>query len=359
MLYAVIMAGGSGTRFWPASTHDMPKQFLDLFGNGTMIQETVRRMAPLVPADRIVVVTNDRFVDIVKEQLPELPEDHIIGENVAKNTAPCIALAAGIIEKKSPGSTIIVLPSDHVITNEKEFIQVMSVAAEKAQAGNNLVTIGIEPNKPETGYGYIQFDEPSKVELSGKSVYEVKTFAEKPDKKTAQMFLESGDFLWNSGMFVWRCDTILKATAEYIPTISAELKAIEADLGTSKQGEAIKQFYTACPSISIDYGVMEKADTVFVVPGSFGWNDVGSWTAVHELMDKDSNGNVLQAPFAKAAQSRNSMVSSKGKKIIALVGLDNVAVVETENAILVVNLKQAQHVKEISTNLEGEYAQFK
>lgn len=354
MVYAVIMAGGSGTRFWPESKSSRPKQFLELIGNGTMIQQTAKRISPLIPAERIMVVTNDNYVDLVKEQLPDVPEDQIIGEVVAKNTAPCVVLSAALIKKMDPSATLVVLPADHVIQNEAAFLNILKTAIGTAEAQSALVTIGIEPNKPETGFGYIQGGIASS---DGKS-HKVARFTEKPDLKTAESFLEQGGFFWNSGMFVWKASKLLEEATKYTPDISQAI--ISSGLsGEQPHGRTnIDEFYRSCPSISVDYGIMEQSADVYVVPGEFGWNDVGSWSAVYELLEKDQQGNALKAKWVKTVETENCLVSSKSEKLIATVGLKNIAVVETDNAILVLNLEKSQGVKEIVNGLKDDFERF-
>lgn len=351
MLHAVIMAGGSGTRFWPRSTQARPKQFLNLFGDRTMLQTTVDRIEKLVPAERVWIITNDRYVDLVQRQLPDVPASNIVGEPVAKNTAPCVALAAALIEDRDPEGTMIVLPADHHIEDPDTFIDILETAAAKAQ-DDALVTIGIKPDRAETGYGYIEFDDDTTEEHEGREVKKVNQFREKPDLQKARQFLYSGNFLWNSGMFIWKADTVLKQFGKHLPDVQKQLDQLSPKIGTDAQPDAINAFYHGCPSISIDYGIMEKADTVFVVPGEFGWNDVGSWRAVYDLREKDENGNVIQAETATLTESTNNLIQSDSGKMIALVGVENLAVVETDKAILVCNLDEAQGVKEIVGQLK-------
>jgi mannose-1-phosphate guanylyltransferase len=354
MLYAVIMAGGVGSRFWPASTRQFPKQFLHLFGERTMIQNTVDRLERVIPKERVLVVTNERYVDLVKEQLPEVPENQILGEPVGRNTAPCVALAAAWLAEHDPEATMAVLPADHHILNSDRFCEILSAASEKAESKGSLVTIGIEPNRPETGYGYIQFDDTTEEQVQKDTVHPVKNFTEKPDLATAETFLKSGDYLWNSGMFIWSAQTILQEFHQHLPEINALLPALRKGIKDGKQDEAIAEFYDASPSISVDYGIMEKAEHVYVIPGSFGWNDVGSWKAVYELGEKDEQGNVLKHDLTIMEGSRNSYVSSVSDKLIALVGMDHVAVVETEDALLICDLNNAQGVKHIVNALRAD-----
>ncbi|MCW9705748.1 mannose-1-phosphate guanylyltransferase [Fodinibius salsisoli] len=352
MLHAVIMAGGSGTRFWPRSTQEHPKQFLNLFGDRTMLQKTVDRIEELIPAERTWVITNERYEDLVHEQLPDVPLQNIVGEPMPKNTAPCVALAAALIHDQDPDGTMVVLPADHLIEDTETFLAVLETAQAKAKAGENLITVGIEPGHPETGYGYIEFDKDSSGIYAGREVKKVHQFREKPDKEKAQEFLDSGNFLWNSGMFVWTTSTILKEFDRFQPEIKKEADKLQNSVGTDSQDEAINTFYQNCPSISIDYGIMESSNNVFVVPGSFGWNDVGSWKAVYELRSKDENKNVIETETAALTNAGGNLIQSKSGKMIALVGVENLAVVETDDAILVCNLNEAQGVKQIVNQLK-------
>jgi mannose-1-phosphate guanylyltransferase len=347
------MAGGSGTRFWPKSTKALPKQFLDLFGEGTMIQNTANRIKEIIPQERILVVTNEDYVPIVKEQLPKVPSENIVGEPVAKNTAPCVAIAAELLYKKDPEAVMVVLPADHHITEPDAFNQFLRTAVAKAESGEHLVTIGINPSRPETGFGYIHAEGSQEESLEGNVVHTVKAFTEKPDLPTAEKFVESGDYFWNSGMFIWRADTVLKEIEKHLPAMYEEVKLASPEFYGDMHDAAVNDFYHACESISIDYGIMEKAGSVFVVPGEFGWNDVGSWTAVYELAEKDKLGNSVKALYASFAGSENNLVFSNSEKMISLVGMDNVAVVETDDAILVCDLNSAQGVKQIVEHLKS------
>lgn len=351
MLHAVIMAGGAGTRFWPKSTEAHPKQFLSIFGDRTMMQSTVDRIEPLIPAERVWVITNDKYVNLVQEQLPDVPDKNIVGEIVARNTAPCVAAAASLIQARDPEGTMVVLPADHQISEPEKFISVLEAANAKAQEDDALVTIGIKPDHPETGYGYIEFDKDTSESHEGHEVKKVNQFREKPDAETARKFIDAGNFLWNSGMFIWKASTILRNFAKHLPKVDEQIKTLSDNLGPENNKKAIDSFYRECPSISIDYGIMEKADSVFVVPGSFGWNDVGSWRAVYELRDKDENGNAIQTSTAALADSSNNLIHSQSGKMIALVGVEDLAVVETEDAILVCKLDQSQGVKKVVKQL--------
>lgn len=354
MLHAVIMAGGTGTRFWPRSTEAKPKQFLNIFGDRTMLQATVDRISALIPPENVWVITNDRYVDLVQEQLPDVPAQNIVGEAVAKNTGPCVAAAAALVQEKDPDGTMVVLPADHVITEPDTFLSILETAESKAEDGESLVTIGIKPDHPETGYGYIEFNSDDTETHEGREVKKVNQFREKPDIETAQEFLDEGNFLWNSGMFVWQASTILKQFEEHLPSVYSEVEKLRPSIGGDTQKEAIDEFYHGCPNISVDYGIMEQAQKVYVVPGSFGWNDVGSWRAVYELRNKDENGNVIQTDTAEFADAQNNLIQSDSGKMIALVGVEDLAVVETETAILVCKLDASQGVKTVVNRLRKD-----
>jgi len=354
MLHAVIMAGGSGTRFWPRSTEAHPKQFLNIFGDRTMLQSTVDRIKNLIPSERVWVITNQRYVDLVQEQLPDVPAGNIVGEPIAKNTAPCVALAATLIQDQDPDATMVVLPADHLVGEPSTFISILQTAAAKAADGQTLVTIGIKPSHPETGYGYIEFNEEISETHKGREVKKVNQFREKPDLETAKEFIDSGNFLWNSGMFVWKTSAIIKEFELHLPDIHEQIEDLQPTIGSEDQEEAISTFYHGCTSISIDYGIMEQAQNVFVVPGSFGWNDVGSWKAVYDLRSKDEHGNVILSDTSTLADSSNNLIQSESGKLIALVGVDNMAIVETDKAILVCELDNSQGVKKVVNQLRKD-----
>lgn len=346
------MAGGVGSRFWPKSRKANPKQFLNLIGDKTLLQNTINRISPIIPVERTLVITNQDYTGLVKEQIPAIPDENIIGEPVARNTAPCIAFAAAWLLNKDPDATLVVLPADHYINDEKTYLKILSVAIEKAEKDESLVTIGIKPSRPETGYGYIQINDKEDVTDQNVPVHLVKTFAEKPDISTAVKFLESGDFLWNSGMFIWKVQTIFKAFQNYLPEVHEEAVKVRHELQDGDRDKAIHQFYQNCISISIDYGIMEKAEAVYVVPGDFGWNDVGSWMALYELEDKDENGNVVQAENYTLVDSDNCYISTPNDKLVAMVGLQGIALIETEDALLLCRLDAAQDVKQAYEQLD-------
>ena len=349
---AVIMAGGVGTRFWPRSREKYPKHLLQIFGKGTMIQNTVKRLEPLVQPRNVYVVTNRLQKGAVVKQLPQVPEENIIVEPVGRNTAPCIGLAALHVRKEHPDAVMIVLPADHLIHNDDEFRRILSVAVDTAGESSSLLTIGIPPTHPETGYGYIQFRSEPGAEnpYYDRGVRQVKTFAEKPNQQTAEQFLASGDFLWNSGMFVWRADTILAQIAKCLPDTYAELMKLDREIGTAHYQQTLEVVYGVIRGISIDYGVMEKAEKVFVIPGGFGWNDIGSWDEVYRVSGKDDSGNSITGKVIQK-DTKNSYIYSPDK-VVATVGVEDLIIVNTDDALLVVRRGRSQDVKEISDYLK-------
>ena len=349
MNYAVIMAGGAGTRFWPKSRISRPKQFLSLFGKKTMLQKTIGRLQGFIDPKNVLVITNESYLQIVADQAPDLEEEHIIGETVARNTAPCVAAAAALLYKKDPDAVMIVLPADHEIGKPDEFIQTLKTAVSAAEKYNSLVTIGIHPDRPETGYGYIQRGEKPLIENG--AVYPVVKFEEKPNLERAEKFLKSGDYLWNGGIFIWKVSSIVDSFKKHMPEIYGLMNDLMDSDATS--GE-IDHFYRSCPSISVDYGIMEKAENVQVVPGSFEWNDVGSWKAVHDLSEKDENRNAKGDANTFFHKTSNSLIHSESNKLITLVGVENLAVVETEDSIMVINLDNAQDVKEVYEKIKSD-----
>lgn len=345
MKYAVIMAGGIGSRFWPRSRKAHPKQFLNVLGDTTLIQNTVARIQGVVPIENTFIVTNAAYVDLVRDQLPALPPENVLAEPIGRNTAPCIEYAAEKIYARDREGVMIVLPSDHVITNTRRFHEVLNVAVERAAEPGALVTIGINPTHPETGYGYIQFDGSLEDADDLPNAHEVKTFAEKPDVATAERFLDSGDFLWNSGMFIWRADTIRDEIERHAPQVYDAFRPLREAIGTEKEVEAVNQAYRRSPHISIDYGVMERADKVFVVPGSFGWSDVGDWRAVYEHSKKDEHGNAIQGNVIVHDSSRTLVQA--GERLVVLVGVHDLVVVDTKDAMLVGRREAMQQVKNV------------
>ena len=328
--YVVIMAGGVGSRFWPYSRKYRPKQFLDVLDTGSsLIQLTNDRFKNICPQENVYVVTNDSYVDLVKSHIPELSDDQILSEPVGKNTAPCIAYASYKIASKNPNANIIVTPSDHTVFKAKEFEDTVEVAIGEVSSTDHIVTIGIKPSRPETGYGYIQF-----LPEGDRSIKKVKTFTEKPELELAMKFLESGDFVWNAGIFIWNVNTIKSAFESYLPDMAELFDAGGGSYFTDRESEFIKDVYAQCKNISIDYGVMEKASNVYVVEADFGWSDIGSWATLHELKSKDENNNVFEANTL-AYDTKDCIIQGPEEKLIVVQGLEGYLVADIDNVLLV------------------------
>ena len=344
MLCALIMAGGKGTRFWPLSTEEKPKQFLNLIGEETMIQMTVNRIKPIIPIERVFVCTGEMYVDLVKEQLPELPEQNIIIEPEGRNTAPCIALSAFVIKKYYKDANMIVLPSDHLISDEDEFRNVIKNADEFVKENKEaIITLGMEPTRAETGYGYIRYGKDEK-EINNHKVIKVDAFVEKPNKEKAKAYIKEGNYLWNGGMFLWSADNILNQIEKYSNDTYKALKDIETVANEEIQ-ELINNNYHKTEAISIDYAVMEKSESIYVVPSRFGWDDVGSWEALDRYREKDDKGNVLVGS-AKVVDSHGNLVISSSHDIV-VEGLKDIYVIENDGKILVGNKSNVANVKEL------------
>ncbi|WP_295214122.1 mannose-1-phosphate guanylyltransferase [Ruminococcus sp.] len=346
---AVIMAGGRGERFWPKSRTNYPKQFLSLTEDGeTMIQKTVKRLLPIVAIEDIFVVTNVSYAALVQEQLPSLPAENVLTEPCARNTAPCIGLAAAVIRKKYGEAMMLVLPSDHLIRYEEMYIDTLRQAVAVAEKDENLVTIGITPTYPETGYGYINFARDTALEMPG--VYRVERFVEKPDLETAKEYLASHRYLWNSGMFVWKTSSILANIQKLMPDIYDGLTRIEAAVGTADYESVLEAEYQAFRSESIDFGVMEKAENIYTLPGSFGWDDVGNWLAVERINATNEYGNYIEGDVITIGTERSTICG--GKRLIAAVGIENLIVVDTDDAVLICAKDSTQDVKKVIENLK-------
>ena len=353
MRFAVIMAGGRGERLWPLSRKETPKQFLKLLGEQTMLQETVERIAPLIPHEKIYVVVGEEHVGIVHEQLPMLPARNIIVEPRGRGTAPCVGLAALRLSRIDPEGVMIVLPADHVVQDKKRFLKLLEDAMTVAAAGSHLVTLGITPDRPATGYGYIQAFKPFAAGdlSSGSEVLEVERFTEKPDKETAEQFLDEGGYFWNSGMFVWRVDTILHEMKAHMPKLHAGLMAIENRIGAPDYEEVLERIYRRQDVTSIDCGVMEKSNRVLVLPtGEIGWSDIGDWSALNEVLKTDEEGNVIQASHI-GIDTSNSIILSKHtsdrERLVATLGLSDLIIIDTDDILLVMDKTRAQEVKRI------------
>ena len=348
------MAGGAGMRFWPMSTAAYPKQFIDFFGTGkSLLQMTVERFKSLIPIENFYVVTSERYFQIVKSQVPELKDDQILLEPFRRNTAPCIAYATYKIKYRNPEATIVVTPSDHLILNEKSFAEHIQSAISCATSNAWLLTLGIQPTRPETGFGYIQCDEHNRY-LPDPRISKVKLFTEKPQLELAKSFIESGDFLWNAGIFVWKLPVILKAFETYLPDINNLFKSIENELYTENEKMAISRIYTECTSISIDYGIMEKSENVNVLASDFGWSDLGTWSTLHENLKQDDNKNVLLAPNNNAFvyKCSNSIISVPKDKVVVADGLDNYIVAVTDDVVLICRKDEEQNIRQFVTDVQ-------
>jgi mannose-1-phosphate guanylyltransferase len=348
-MFAVIMAGGKGARFWPRSREKTPKHLLDISSERTMIRETVDRIRPLIPAERTLIVTGKSHAAELIRQLPEIPQENILIEPVGRNTAPCIGLAALHILRRVPDAVMLVLPSDHRIGDEAAFLRIIQTAAGAASQGDSLVTIGIRPTGPETGYGYIEQGEPFSSGGTAE-IFRVRSIREKPPREQAESFLAQGGFSWNSGMFVWKASTVMNAIGRFLPDLHRGLLQIREALGTDREAAVVRAVYKDQRAVSIDYGVMEKAKDVLVIPGAFGWSDLGSWDALWEVSEKDQNGNVVRGEFI-GVDAADSLIHSAGK-LIALVGVKDLLVVETKDALLICRRGRSQDVRKIVEILE-------
>lgn len=345
------MAGGVGARFWPRSREKSPKQLLEIVGRGTMIQNTVKRLEGVVDPRDIFIVTNKVQKGLVVKQLPYIPEENIIVEPVGRNTAPCIGLAALHVRRADPNAVMIVLPADHIIQDAEEFKRILALAAGTAKESSSLLTIGIHPTHPETGYGYIQmYDEQGDGNpYASKGVFKVKTFAEKPNLQTAERFLASGDFLWNSGMFVWRADVIMEEIQKCLPDLHSELLKIENTIGKPNYQSTLELAYGMLRGISVDYGIMEKSERVYVIPGRFGWSDIGSWDEVFRISGKDDKGNSITGKVIQR-DTTNSYIYSPDR-LVATIGISDLIVINIDDALLICKKDRSQDVKEISDYL--------
>lgn len=348
--YVVIMAGGIGSRFWPYSRNNYPKQFLDVLNTGqSLLQMTVARFKSICPPENIYIVTNKDYEGLVAAQLPELHADQILSEPVKRNTAPCVAFAAYKIRRKNPDATMVVAPSDHAIFHETEFVRSIEKALHAAEQGNKLITLGIKPNRPETGYGYIQY-----IEDAGAKMKKVKTFTEKPQLELARKFIESGDFVWNAGIFIWRAKDIIEAFEKYLPE-QAEIFEEGKDVYYTPDEESfIRKAYSQCRNISIDYGIMEKADNVYVLLADFGWSDLGSWNSLHEIhekKDKDNNvidGNVL------LFDSKECMLKGDDDRLIVVQGLEGYLVAQCDDVTLICKKDDEQRFREYVSEVKSK-----
>jgi mannose-1-phosphate guanylyltransferase len=340
------MAGGIGSRFWPFSRTNNPKQFQDILGTGkTLIQQTIARFDGVCPKENIYIVTNQDYFGIVKEQLPFLADDQILTEPIMRNTAPCIAYACCKINAKNPHANIVVAPADHVITKPDVFKEVIITALSHTAQYDVLVTIGITPSRPDTGYGYIQLESDTERFPKVGELTPIRLFTEKPNLELAKEFLESGDFLWNAGIFIWNVKTILNKFLKHLPEVYAYFDQIKDKYYTSEENQAVANAYYHVRSISIDYGIMETADDKYVLPSEFGWSDLGTWKSLHELSQKDANGNAIQGDVI-TYETSNTIIKTPKERLVIVQGLENFIVAEYDNVLLICEKDQEQRIKD-------------
>ena len=353
--YCVIMAGGTGVRFWPVSRAAKPKQFLDVVDTGkTFIQSTYERFLKVVPKENILIVTGDRYRDIVMEQLPDLESRNLLLEPYARNTAPCIAYATYTLLQRDPQARVVVTPSDHMIDNEELFVETICNAFDYIEEKDMLMTLGVLPTRPDTNYGYVQAYGGSDVYKNDKPM-QVKTFTEKPDKELAKVFISTGEFFWNAGIFVWKAEAIRKEMEKYLPEVTGLFNGWENVLGTAIEKEFIERAYTDCRNISIDYGVMEKATNVHVMPSDFGWSDLGTWGSLYELSEKDENSNVTLHCDATYYDSHGNIVTLPEGHLAVVQGLEDCIVAESEGVLLICKKDAEQQIRQFFMDAEMKH----
>lgn len=352
--YCVIMAGGVGTRFWPMSRKDHPKQFIDILGTGeTLIQQTYNRFKGICPEDNIFIVTNTDYKELVKIQLPNIKDDRILCEPSRRNTAPCIAYASHKIASLDPDAIIVVAPSDHIITREDVFIDHIHTGLEAAASNKWLITLGIKPTRPDTGYGYIQFDEKDHWKHD-KRLCKVVTFTEKPELEMAKSFLKSGEFLWNSGIFIWSLQSVMTAFESHLPEVQQIFTEGAHLYNTPDETTFIANAYTVCKSISIDYGVMEKADNVRVMVSDFGWSDLGTWGSLYDTREKNSDGNTIVGNNVMTYDSKNCIINMPSGKLAVIQGMEDYIVVEEDNILLICKRSEEQQIRQFVNDVKVE-----
>ena len=346
--HLVIMAGGVGSRFWPMSTAERPKQFIDVLGVGrTLLQLTVDRFGSLIDKEHIWVVTNQKYVNLVHQQLPEVPIGNILCEPCRRNTAPCIAYVSWRIKAQDPKANIVVTPSDHIVINVQEFQRVISSCMSFTYDSDAIVTLGMKPTRPETGYGYIQADL-SATSLRNKSIYRVDSFREKPDLDTAKQYIQKNNYFWNAGIFIWNVSTIVNAFRIYQPKMTKIFDSLQHTLGTDMEQTAINERFPMCENISVDYAIMEKAEEIFVCPADFGWSDLGTWGALQEQSKHDLNGNACIGSNISVFETRNCIIHTTQEKKVVVQGLDGYVVAENDDTLLICKLSEEQRIKQFS-----------
>ena len=342
------MAGGVGSRFWPMSTEERPKQFIDVLGTGrTLLQLTVERFGQLVPAENVWVVTNKKYADIVSKQLPDMPQGNILCEPCRRNTAPCIAYVSWRIKSKDPKANIVVTPSDHIVTNVQEFQRVITDCMAFTADSDAIITLGMKPTRPETGYGYIQADL-SAPSLRNKGIFHVDSFREKPDLQTAEQYIKKNNYFWNAGIFIWNVSTIVNAFRVYQPRMAKLFESLLPIYGTPEEQEVINEQFPKCENISVDYAIMEKAEEIFVCPADFGWSDLGTWGSLLTQSKRDLYGNALIGENISLFESRGCIVHTTQEKKVVIQGLDGYIVAENDDTLLICKLSEEQRIKQFS-----------
>lgn len=351
--YCVIMAGGVGSRFWPLSRKAKPKQFLDILGTGrTLIQQTFDRFKKIIPVENILIVSNEEYADLIAEQLPEIKKDNVLLEPMRRNTAPCIAYSNFKILKTNPHANIIVAPSDHLILDETDFIDKVSKGLDFVSKQKALLTLGIKPSRPETGYGYIQINP----EIVEQHFNKVKTFTEKPDLKMAKLFVESGEFFWNSGIFIWSLPSILDAFNEYLPEIQSLFSEGVQHFNTPSEKDFIQSLYSKCKNISIDYGIMEKATNVYVMCADFGWSDLGTWGSLYEHQQHDDKANAVTGSRVLTYNTSNCIINVPNNKTVVVQGLDNYIVAESNNVLMICKKEDEQEIRTFVSDVSLQHS---
>ena len=344
--HLVIMAGGVGSRFWPMSTAERPKQFIDVLGTGkTLLQLTVERFGALVDPKNVWVVTNEKYADIVSEQLPDMPRENILCEPCRRNTAPCIAYVSWRIKSKDPKANIVVTPSDHIVMNVQEFQRVISECMAFTEDSDAIVTLGMKPTRPETGYGYIQADL-SSPSLRNKQIFRVDSFREKPDLETAEQYIKKNYYFWNAGIFIWNVSTIVNAFRVYQPKLAKIFETLLPVYGTAEEQQAINEQFPKCENISVDYAIMEKAEEIFVCPADFGWSDLGTWGSLLTQSKRDLYGNAAIGPDIRLFETHNSIIHTTQERRVVVQGLDGYIVAENDDTLLICKLSEEQRIKQ-------------
>jgi mannose-1-phosphate guanylyltransferase len=349
--YVAIMAGGIGSRFWPGSRESKPKQFMDMLGVGkSLLRLTYERFLPVCAPERIFIVTNAAYKTLIQEQIPELSENQIVCEPSRNNTGPCVAYTAFKLAALDPQANFVIAPSDHIVLKEAAFLEKISLALDFAAENNALLTLGIQPSRPDTGYGYIQYEKGGK-----NGICKVKRFAEKPDADTARAFLASGEYLWNAGIFIWNVQSILQAFESLSPDIYNILKAGQGQYNTASETAFIQENYPTTPNISVDFAIMEKAENVYTIPAEFGWSDLGTWASLHAECPKDENDNAIQGKHILAIDTDNCLIRSEGDKLIVVKELSDYIVVDTADALLIYPKSKEQEIKQVTSLVKSHF----